>query len=288
MKLIDAIPREKRMMYELKRHTPIHEWKQLQKMIGEVLGLNESEEVSDQQIEDLMMKIAKELKSAGKIENIPTSIDIDKLEKGDESGIKLKESKTQLHEDFGLSLILAAPTLLKLLGNLIEWIYRKITLNSEEQKAWEDEKAAFDYAKKTGKTIDGKPASDKDIHHMEEALIKSKAGKAITWLAHKFHDAYTSPLRLIIAGAMYIYDNENENGAMSWMQAWKDSKKPANIIFAILMIGVAGYLGIHAISEITSLSISTLSPIASAVTDALKGGDMTLAVLKSILGHVYV
>ena len=281
--LISLVPREKRMMYELKRHTPIHEWKQLQKMMGEMLGLNEAEEVTDQQIEDLMMTIAKELKSAGKIENVPTEIDVDKLEKGDESGIEIQESKTRLHEDLGISLLLAAPTLLKLLGNLIEWIYRKITLGDEEEKAWEEQKAAFDYAKKTGKTIDGKTVSDKEIHDMEEALNKTKAGKFFKWLAHKFHSGYVAPLRLIIAGIQYMSFPED-----SWMTAWKDSKKPANIIFAVLMIGVAGYLGIHAISEITNLSVSVLSPIASAVTDAVKGGDMSIEVLKAVLGHVHI
>jgi hypothetical protein len=281
--LISLAPRGKRMMYELKRHTPIHEWKQLQNVVAEFYGLNESDEVSDQQIEDLMMTIAKELKSAGKIDNVPTEIDVDKLEKGDESGIEIKESKNRLHEDITVSLLLAAPTLLKLFGRLIEWIYRKVTLSGEEEKAWEEQKAAFDYAKKTGKTIDGKPVTDKDIHHMEEALIKTKAGKFMISLSHKFHDAYISPLRLIIAGIQYMSFPED-----SWMKAWKDSKRPANIIFAILMIGVAGYFGIHAVSEITNLSMSALSPIAAAVTDALKGGDMSIAVLKSILGHVHI
>ena len=285
--LISLVPREKRMMYELKRHTPIHEWKQLQKMMGEMLGLNEAEAVTDQQVEDLILQVAKDLKAAGKIEKVPADIDIDKLEKGDESGIQMSESKRQINESLGMTLLLAAPSLLKLLGKIVDWIFRTLTLSGAEKDQWEEQKAAFDYAKKTGKTIDGKPVSEDDIHHMEDAIYKSKFGKGINWLSHKLHDGYITPLRLVIAGAMYIYDNENEKGQVSWKQAWKDSKKPANIIYAVFMFIYAGYSGIKAVTHVVDLPVAQLEPIAHIVADTIKGGDMSMVLLKKVLGHAF-
>jgi len=285
--LISLVPREKRMMYELKRHTPIHEWKQLQTMMGEMLGLNEAEAVTDQQIEDLILQLAKDLKAAGKIETVPTDIDVDKLEKGDESGIQMSESKQQINEGLAMGIVLAMPTLLKLLSKIVDWIFRTATMSGAEKTEWEEQKAAFDYAKKTGKTIDGKPVSEDDIHHMEDAIYKSKFGKGINWLSHKLHAAYISPLRLIIAGAIYIYDNENEKGQVSWKQAWKDSRKPADIIYAVFMFIYAGYSGIKAVTQVVDLPVAQLEPIALVVIDTLKGQDMSMVLLKKILGHAF-
>jgi hypothetical protein len=280
--LMTLVPKQKLMMRELKRQASANEWGQLQSLVGEVLGLNEADAVSDQQIEDLIMKAAKELKAAGKIDAVPTEIDIDKLEKGDESGIKLSESKRQLHEDIITALILAAPTLLELLAKLIEAVYRRIAMSDAEREQWKKKKAAFNSAKKTGKSIDGKPLSKDDIHHMEDELYKSKAGKFILKAAHWLHDAYISPLRLVIAGISYAALD------VSWRECWKESKQAAETIYCIIMIGIAGYGIVHALPGITGLAASALAPVATVAVDATKGQDMTATILKKILGHVHI
>lgn len=280
--LMALMPKQKLMMRELKRQASANEWGQLQSLVGEVLGLNEADAVSDQQIEDLIMKAAKELKAAGKIDAVPTEIDIDKLEKGDESGIKISESKRQLHEDIITALILAAPTLLQLLSKLVDAVYRQITMSDAELDQWKEKKAAFDFAKKVGKSIDGKLLSKDDIHHMEDELYKSKAGKFILKAAHWLHDAYISPLRLVIAGISYAALDK------SWRECWKDSKPAAETLYCIIMIGIAGYGIVHALPGITGLSASVITPVATVVVDATKGQDMTATVLKKILGHVHI
>ena len=280
--LMTLVPKQKLMMRELKRQASANEWGQLQSLVGEVLGLNEADAVSDQQIEDLIMKAAKELKAAGKIDAVPTEIDIDKLEKGDESGIKISESKRQLHEDIITALVLAAPTLLELLAKLIEAVYRRIAMSDAEREQWKKKKAAFNSAKKTGKSIDGKPLSKDDIHHMEDELYKSKAGKFILKAAHWLHDAYISPLRLVIAGISYAALD------VSWRECWKESKQAAETIYCIIMIGIAGYGIVHALPGITGLAASALAPVATVAVDATKGQDMTATILKKILGHVHI
>lgn len=280
--LMSLVPKEKRMMRELKRHASVKEWNQLQNFVAEVLGINEADGVSDQQIEDLIIKAAKELKAAGKIDTVPTDIDVDKLEKGDKSGIEIAESKRRIHESLVVALVAAAPTLIEMLAKLVEWVYRQFALSSEERKKWKEEKAAFDYAKKTGKKIDGSTASDEDIHHMEDALFKSKAGKLILKAAHGLHNLYVGPLRLVIAGLTYL------EGGDSWLTVWKDSKKTAEFLYCIIMLGVAGYGILHTLPAITGLASSTIAPIASATIEATKGGEMTASIIKKVLGHVHI
>jgi hypothetical protein len=275
----------KKMMVEINRHMPINEIKKLKKSIGVFYGLNESEEMTDDQIENLMITVANELKAAGKIKATATDIDINKLKTGDESGIVIKESKSIITEGFVLGLILASPTLLKLLSEGIDKIYRFFALSDEEKKIFNQQKAAFDYAKKTGKTIDGKPVTEKDIHHMEAALFKTKVGKYLNKASHFLHDVFVGPVRFILAGMDW---HQNVWQGKTWAKAWDEAKKPANIIFSIIMIGVAGYFALTSIQAITGLSISILKPIASIVIDAVKGGDMSLTLIKSILGDVHI
>jgi hypothetical protein len=291
-KLMSLVPPERRVVYELKRIVPVQEWKSVQKVVLEILGLTESDTVTDDQIAALIQKAAKELK----VPDAPDSpsdieVDVDAMEKGKEDAIELKnESKQSLHESLVLSAILAAPTILKLIANIIDWVYKAFTIRGEERKKYDEEKAAFAYAKKTGKLPDGTPVDDHKLHDMENNLYKSKAGQAILKLAHKLHSLYISPIRAIIAGLKWMY-SQGKN--ISMLEAWKQAKKPAEIIFAVVMIGIAGFGAWHAISAIPSAaavvsSAAAFSNLATAVIDATKGGDMTVTALKAALGHVHL
>ncbi|CAB4143622.1 hypothetical protein UFOVP450_183 [uncultured Caudovirales phage] len=280
--LINLVPREKRMMYELKRQATVQEWQQFQGLVGEVLGLREEDAVTDDQVEDLIVKIGQELKAAGKMKVAAKDIDLDKAKQDDKSGVKIADKKESLNEGLALALILAAPTLLTLLAKIVSKIYGKITMSDEEWKAYKEKGAAYAYAKKTKKTIDGKPVTDDDLHHMEEELFNSKAAKAMLKVAHGIHKAYVSPIRLLVAGLQYVGTPDN------WKTCWNDSKKPAEVIYCILMFGVAGWGLYHAIPAITGLSAATIAPIVTATVDAVKGGDMTAQLIKTIVSSVSV
>jgi len=291
-KLMSLVPRERRVVYELKRVMQVHEWKSLQSITSGVLGLSEAEAVTDDQIAVLIQKAAKELK----LTNTPDSpkdieVDLDAMEQGKEDAIELKnESKQPLQEALVLSAILAAPTLLTLLANVIEWVYRFFALSKEEKESFKKDKAAYKEALKTGKLPDGTEADEHTLHDMEEKLFKTNVGKLILKLSHALHNLYVGPIRAIIAGLKWMGGQEE---GLSFRQAWKEAKKPAEIIFAIIMIGIAGYFGIHALHGIPAVidavkSIGGLTKLASVVIDALKGGDMTGTVLKAIVGHVHL
>jgi len=124
--------------------------------------------------------------------------------------------------------------------------------------------------------------SDDDLHHMEEELFNSKAAKAILKVAHTIHMIYVSPIRLLVAGLQYVGTPDN------WKTCWNDSKKPAEVIYCILMFGVAGYGLLHAIPAITGLSAASIAPIATATIDAVKGGDMSAQLIKTIVSSINV
>jgi hypothetical protein len=270
---------------ELKRSVPVQEWKSLQRVVNELYGLTEDSAPTDQQIEDLLMKAAKELKASGKLEkDMPTDIDVKKLEKGDESGIS--ESKKKLNE-LGIvaTAILAAPTVLELLGKFVEWTYRKIVMTDDEEAQWKKDSEALKAVKKTGKLPDGTKVSEGDIHVMEKKLLSTKAGKVIMKVAHGLHDLYISPLRLIIAGIRYLATDA------SWLTCWKESKTLANKLYTVIMFAVVGnalYHMVPMLMSVTGLSTAALTTIGTGVLDITKGGKLTSDLLKTVLGYVHL
>ena len=285
MKLMNLVPRKNRVIKELRQITSIAEWKSLQAMIAEFHGLLEAEAVTDDQIEQLLIKAAAELKLPK-----PADIDVDAIERGEDDAIQIKkESKKSLNESLTISLILAAPTILKLIANIVDWVYRLFTIKGEEKKKYDQEWDAYGIAKKTGKLPDGTPADEHKLHDMQDALYKSKAGKAILGLAHKLHDFYIGGIRRIIAGLLWMDQDAN----LSMKQAFEKAKKPAEIIFAIVMIGLAGWGAVHAITAIPSAAAAVqsaggLAQLTTAVIDTTKGGDMTVTAIKAVLGHVHL
>ncbi len=282
-KLINLVPREKRLMHELKTHCTINEWNQFRAFISEVLGLNEeASAVTDDQIAALLVKIGKELKKSNHLEKpIPTSVDTAKLEKGDESGIQTN-NKSELKESLTVTLLLAAPTILELLGKLVDWLYAKFALSGEKEKEWKAKKEAFNLAKQTGKDINGKKLSDDDIHHMEEEIYASWMGKWIQKAGHALHLAYVAPLRVLIAGVWYLASDE------SWMYCWKKALKPANIVYAIAMFLYAGYSGLHAVADMVGTSVANLGELCHSVVDLVKSGDNAVDIFKALLGDVHI
>jgi len=298
-KLTSLVPKEIRAVHELKRIIPVNEWNVIRTSLNELLGLTEAEAVTDDQLANLIQQAAKELNLPAAKDIKDIEIDQDAMEKGQEDAIELKkESKQTINEGLTMALILGAPTILKLLANVIDWVYRAFALSDDEKKQYKEDSAAYAYAKKTGKTPDGKVVDDHDLHDMEDKLFKSKAAKLVLKASHGLHTLYVKPLRALIAGILWVGgDPGSEQGGkgegLSMVNAWKRAKKPAEIIYAVIMIGIAGYGAVQAISSIPSAveavkSIGGIQNLATVVLDATKGGDMSDTIIKGILKHVHI
>lgn len=288
--LTSLIPKEIRVVRELKKVVPVNEWNSIQSMCASYFGLTESEDVTDDQIADMLLKASKEIKGLN-VKNVKDiDLDLDAMAKGEEDAIEIKkEYKQPLQESLTLALILGAPTILNILAKILDWVYRFFALNKEEKIKYQEEAAAYQYAKKTGKLPDGTKVTAEDLHKLEDDLFKSKAGEFIKNLGHKLHDKYVAPIRGLIAGLMWMYKGNKK----SMLQCWKEAQRPAEIIYAVVMLGVAGYGAVHSILSIPSAaaaisSIGGITNLATAVTDATKGGEMTSKIIKSVLSYVHI
>jgi len=223
---------------------------------------------SDSDIEAMLKNIAKELEKKDLTDKAPEDVDLDAIEKTEEG----KLSEDQLTEGLVLTLILASPTLLKLLGKLIDWAYSKLALSSEEKKELEQIKKDYAEAEKAG---------DKDkVKELHNKMAASKIGKALEKFAHIAHDAFVWPIKKILQGVAWLNGNE-------WLK--KNAEPAANLIYATIMIGVAGHGIVHSLQNIaavkTALSSigSSAESLAHLTVDSLKGKDMSADVIKTVL-----
>jgi hypothetical protein len=87
---------------------------------------------SDADLEKLLKGIAKDLENKKLSTKGPEDVSLDAVE----ADASMKEEV--LEESLTITLILASPTLLKLLGKLIDWVYAKVALSSEQKKELAD------------------------------------------------------------------------------------------------------------------------------------------------------
>lgn len=203
------------------------------RLLGASLGLVNEEEYSEDQTEDLLMQTLKDLASKGVIpkDEVPKDIDIDAMTKDDVEGA-IQETNRPLNE--GVTAILAIPAVLDILGRAIDWLWRKIFKNKEEQEA-------YNTAKKQYKAMKKDPnVSDKELHHFyEENLVNTKVGGALKNAGHWLHGKFATPIRVIVAGLQWMYPPKSEKGK-GWSYFWKKSRKMTDIIFALILIALAG------------------------------------------------
>lgn len=258
MKLSNAIPTHTKAYVFLKESlTPT-----------ERAFLTEAGLASDSDIENMLKNIAKELEKKNLTDKSPEEVDLDAIEKSKEGKI----SEEQINEGLVLTLILASPTLLKLLGKLIDWAYSKLALSSEEKKELEQIKKDYAAAEKAG---------DKEkVKELHSKMATSKVGQALEKFAHVAHEAFVWPIKKILQGVAWLNGNE-------WLK--KNAEPAANLIYATIMIGVAGQGIVHSISNIASVKAalsslgSSAENIAHLTVDSLKGKDMTADVIKTVL-----
>lgn len=259
MKLIDAIPRHTRAAILVKESLS-----RTDRMM-----LSEAGIASDADLEKLLKGIAKDLESKRLTNKTPEDVSLDAIKSDTEI------TEDVLNESLVLTLILASPTLLKLLGKLIDWCYAKIALSSEERKELDIYKKELEAAYKSG--------DEKKIHELHDKVYASKVGKALGKLAHVTHQAFIYPIKKLLQGVAFL------NGS-KWLK--ENAEQAAELIYSIIMIGVAGAGVLHSLEGITGLQTAMthlgtdLEKITHLVVDALKGRDMTVAILKTLIGNI--
>lgn len=261
MKLYDAIPNHTKAFVYLKESLTPKE----RKFLAEA-GL-----ASDSDIENMLKSIAKELEKKDLTDKSPEEVDLDAIESGKEEK-KTEEgvNEAQLNEGLILTLILASPTLLKLLAKLIDWAYSKLALSSEEKAELEKYKKEYADAVKSG---------DKEKEHeLHDKIHASKLGKALAKFAHTAHDAFVWPLKKILQGIAWLNGNK-------WLK--ENAQPAAELLYAAIMIGIAGNGIVDAVQSISGSGLAGIGAkvgdIAHLVIDAAKGGDMSSDILKTVL-----
>jgi hypothetical protein len=257
MKLYDAIPSHTKAFVFLKENLTLKE----RKFLAEA-GL-----ASDSDIENMLKSIAKELDAKNLTDKSPEDVDLDVIEKAKtEEGI----NEQQLNEGLILTLILASPTILKLLGKLIDWVYSKLALSSEERELLAQNKKNYAAAVKAGDKQKQKEL-EKQIHASGFAQDLSK-------LAHTAHEAFVWPIKKILQGVAWLNGN-------TWLK--ENAEPAAELIYAVIMIGVAGGGIIESVKSISATGLSAigakLGDVAHIVIDSVKGGDMSLEILKTVI-----
>lgn len=260
MKLISLAPINSRAAYQIFESLSSVD----KHILKEASGL-----ASDSDLENLLKKIAVELDSG----KPPEDISFNAIEQdAKESGVKLE---TKLNEGLLLTVMLASPTLLKLLGKLIDWVYSKLALSSAEKSELKKSQDAYTAAVKSGDKTKQKELAD--------TIYASKAGKVLSKLSKTLHHMYVAPIEKIVYGIGWL----KNDAAIK-----KNAHSVAEVLYVLTMLGVAGYGAYHALESMPSVVSAfknlglNFDNVAHLVIDTIKGGDMTVEGFKMILKNV--
>lgn len=260
MKLVSLAPINSRAAYRIFESLSATD-KHVLKEAGEL--------ASDADLENLLKKIAVELDS----NKSPEEVSINAIKQdAKESGVKLE---AKLNEGLLLTVMLASPTLLKLLSKLIDWVYSKIALSDAEKEELKNNQDAYKAAVKSGDK-----AKQKEL---ENSINSSKAGKLLNSLSKSLHHAYVTPIEKIIYGIGWLKGDD----AMK-----KNAHHVAEVIYVLIMLSVAGYGVYHSLESMPSVIAAfknlgmNFDNVAHLVIDSIKGSDMTIEGFKMILKNV--
>jgi hypothetical protein len=171
--------------------------------------------------------------------------------------------------------MLASPTLLKLLGKLIDWVYSKLALSDAEKTELKKSQDAYKAAVKSGDK-----AKQKEL---ENSINASKAGKVLNKLSKSLHHVYVTPLEKLVYGIGWLKGDEGIK---------KNAHSVAEVLYVLIMLGVAGYGVYHSLEAMPSVIAAfknlglNFDNVAHLVIDTLKGGDMTVEGFKMVLKNV--
>ena len=166
-------------------------------------------------------------------------------------------------------------------------IYRKLGLNEKEAKLYrETKKKIADIKKKhnISKIIDfdindtsEQKAAKQEIQKLEKFIAEkfpSFVGDILHYAGHKFHQGYTYPIRLLLKGAAFFVPS----GKGYKIKDPKFREKVANVVYAAIMIGIAG-VGIAGALK----SFSGVTEAYTAIVEATEGGASLLEVVEGAL-----
>jgi hypothetical protein len=261
MKLINLTPINTRATYRLFESLTVTD----RRVLKEANGL-----ASDADLEKLLKKISVEIDSNKE----PEEVTLDAIKQdASTNGSDVKEGT--LNEGLLLTVMLASPTLLKLLGKLVDWVYSKIAL-SDADKA-ELKKVQDEYAAAV-------KAHDKTKQkELEDKVYATNIGKALGKSAKSLHHLFVAPLEKIIYGIGWLRGDE----AMK-----KSAHSVAEVLYVLVMLGVAGVGVYHSLHSMPSVIQAfqdiglNFDNVAHLVIDTIKGGDMTIEGLKMIFKSV--
>ena len=261
MKLITAVPRHTRAYLLVKESLSKYD----------TTILSEAGIASDADLEKLLKGIAMDLSKKRLSTVDPQKVDLDDIEQE-----KDQTNEEVLSEGLLLTLFLASPTIIKLMGKLIDWAYSKLMLSSDEKAELEQFKKDYAEAEK---------ANDQaKIKELPDKIYASKLGKALDKFAHMAHGAFVKPIEILLKGVAWMNKNE-------WLK--KNSHQVAELLYAIIMIGVAGHGITHALDGVNGLKaaitqlVTNTDKLSHLTIDTLKGGDMTWEVIKNVLNKVF-
>ena len=121
------------------------------------------------------------------------------------------------------------------------------------------------------------------MHDLHDKVHASAVGKMFSKASHMAHGVLVSPIALILKGVAFMNGNK-------WLK--ENYKEAANLIFAVIMIGYAGYGIMHSLEGISSVktamsSVGTdMEKLTHLTVDATKGADMTIEVLKAVIAKI--
>ena len=117
----------------IKRTITEDQWNNFKQFMLPATGLNEAGNMSDDDIADAIAQISKEV-TKGKVEIDPDTINVDAIENPNSSDDEIVEEAFKIHLTEGLVIaaIMAAPTIIKLLSKLVNWI-TGFTKNAEQR-----------------------------------------------------------------------------------------------------------------------------------------------------------
>ena len=180
------------------------------------------------------------------------------------------------------------------------WFNRTILSQTKDDTMKAYHALRFDPAGETRQPKTGR-YGDHMLHIIKDASFDTDAGKWLFNMSHKLHDLYIWPLRVLIAGVMITTGNVLIAGAnavkigtgdekltefYSPARAWRESKKIANVMYAVIMAFIAIDSGIHAYEELGKGVSSTLEKIPELyviAADSAKTGDMTVTTIEAAI-----
>lgn len=212
--------------------------------------------------------------------------DVSEVKKKIDSSTTVTEEE-DLNESLAITFALALPMILEAGGSLINLIKRNFGLDKkkmEEYKKWDLEyeqlKKEIGEHKKSLNSLSN-PSEKTKHEEMMERLKKmkeerdekfgTKIGEKLTHAGHSLHRVYTGPIRALLWGISKFTPPDSK------LRKKEIRDKIANIVYAVLMVGYAGYGVWHSISH-----LSGVSEAATAILDGTKGGKSVSEILSEI------